>query len=48
LERRSRAFIWYNFYEMAFRGRCPSVESFSEGDLLVGLSRKTDLGARKD
>ena len=44
LERRSRAFIWYNFYEMAFRGRCPSVESFSAGDLLVQLV----IGARDE
>ena len=38
LERRSRAFIWYNFYEMAFRGRCPSVESASRCPLLVLVS----------
>ena len=35
LERRSRAFIWYNFYEMAFRGRCFPVKSASRSTLLV-------------
>jgi hypothetical protein len=37
VKKRSRASIWYNFYEMALRGRCPSVKSFSLATLLVPL-----------
>ena len=50
LERRSRAFIWYNFYEMALRGRCPAVESASRCPLLVVLPGKncTERSTRRD